>query len=67
MFFSEESDRIQADIAELEEKLTIFKQNNAKVLPDMHSVNMQALQRVETKIAAIEAGIVNSEDKRFYL
>lgn len=66
-FFREESERIKADIAELEQKLAIFKQNNAKMLPEMQSVNMQTLQRVETKIAAIETGLVNLEDKRFYL
>ena len=66
-FFREESERIKTEMTELEEKLAIFKQNNAKLLPDMQSVNMQAMQRIESSIASTNSAIINLEDRKFYL
>ena len=66
-FFREESERIKAVISELEEKLAVFKQENAKMLPEVQQVNMQVLQRIESNITATTTRLLNLEDRKFYL
>ena len=66
-FFREESERIKTMIAELEEKLALFKQNNAKMLPEVQRVNMQVLQRIESNITTTNTTLLNLEDRKFYL
>ena len=66
-FFRSESERIKIVIAELEEKLAKFKQENAKMLPQVQAVNMQVLQRIESRITATNTSLLNLEDRKFYL
>ena len=66
-FFREESDRIKVVITELEKKLAEFKQNNAKMLPEIQNVNMQVLQRIESNIIATNTRLLNLEERKFYL
>lgn len=61
-FFAEEAARQQAHIAELDKKLSDFKQKNQDALPDQLSLNTQVSERTEmdlrdaeTRIAAIDA------------
>ena len=66
-FFKEESERIKSDISELEEKLAVFKQENAKMLPEIQRLNMQVLQRIEANIITTTTRLLNLEDRKFYL
>ena len=66
-FFREESERIKSVIADLEEKLATFKQNNAKLLPQVQAVNMQVLQRLESNVLRTGTTILSLEDRKFYL
>lgn len=66
-FFKQEADRLSALIAELGQKLAVFKKNNAAMLPEVQLLNQQILQRKETEIASTEARLNVLEEKRFYL
>lgn len=66
-FFREESGRIKAIISDLEEKLAKFKQDNAKMLPQLQTMNLQVLQRIESNITSTNTTLLNLEDRKFYL
>jgi len=66
-FFREESERISKIIADLEEKIAQFKQNNAKMLPQVQPMNLQILQRIESNITSTNTTLMNLEDRKFYL
>jgi uncharacterized protein involved in exopolysaccharide biosynthesis len=67
VFFKQETDRLRKLINELEQKLAIFKQENADLLPELQQLNLQILQRKETEIANLEARLNTIEEKKFYL
>lgn len=67
VFFRNESDRIAIIISDLEEKIAQFKQHNAKLLPQVQSVNLQVLQRIESTIRSTNTTLLNLEDRKFYL
>ena len=66
-FFQDESERIKVVISKLEKKLAQFKQNNAKMLPQVQRINMQVLQRIESNLMTINTSLLNLEDRKFYL
>ena len=66
-FFQQETARLAGLIAELEQKLALFKEQNADMLPELQQLNLQMLQRKETEIANLEARLNTLEEKRFYL
>ena len=67
VFFQRETERLSNLIAELEQKLAIFKEQNADMLPELYELNLQMLQRKETEISNLEARLNILEEKRFYL
>jgi len=67
VFFKQETARLGNLISELEQKLAVFKQENADMLPELQQLNMQMLQRKETEIANLEARLNTLEEKQFYL
>lgn len=66
-FFREESERIAIIIKNLEEKIARFKQANAKMLPQVQSLNLQVSERIESKITSINTALLSLEDRKFYL
>lgn len=66
-FFRQEADRLNALIAELGQKLAVFKKENADMLPEVQAINQQILQRKENDIANLEARLNVLEEKQFYL
>jgi uncharacterized protein involved in exopolysaccharide biosynthesis len=66
-FFKQEAERLTKLIAELGQKLAVFKQENADMLPELQGLNQQILQRKETDISNIEARMNVLEENRFYL
>ena len=67
VFFRQETERLRKLINELEQKLAVFKQENADLLPELQQLNLQILQRKETEIANLEARLNTIEEKKFYL
>ena len=67
VFFKQETERLGKLINELEQKLAVFKQENADMLPELQQLNLQMLQRKETEIANLEARLNTIEEKKFYL
>ena len=67
LFFQQETNRLGNLIADLEQKLAIFKQQNADMLPELQELNLQMLQRKETEITNLEARLNTLEERRFYL
>lgn len=67
VFFQQETERLSQLIESLEEKLAIFKQDNAEMLPGLEDLNQQMLQRKETDISNLETRLIALEDKKFYL
>ena len=66
-FFQQEATRLESLIAELGQKLAVFKQENVQLLPELQQLNLQMLQRKETEIANLETRLNTLEEKRFYL
>ena len=66
-FFKQETERLGDLINELEQKLAVFKQENADMLPELQQLNLQILQRKETEISNIEARLSAIDEKKFYL
>lgn len=61
-FLAKEAARLSSEIAELEAKLAVFKQENINKLPELNDMNMKLyeqtesdLERVEEEIQALEA------------
>ena len=67
LFFEEETRRLGNQIGDLEQKLAVFKQQNADMLPELQQLNLQLLQRLESEITGAEAQIRSLEEKKFYL
>lgn len=67
VFFKQETERLGNLISELSQKLALFKQKNAAMLPDVQQINQQILQRKEMEITNTEARLNVLEEKRFYL
>ncbi len=66
-FLTEEADRLRAQIAELEQKLATFKEQNVNRLPELAQLNTQLMDRAERELQDIDNQIRSLEDRRFYL
>ncbi|MGB5279445.1 MAG: Wzz/FepE/Etk N-terminal domain-containing protein [Gammaproteobacteria bacterium] len=67
LFFQQETRRLGNLMAELGQKLAVFKTENASMLPEIQELNLQMLQRKESEISNLEARLNTLEEKRFYL
>src|SRR5690606_14880367 len=50
LFLTAESERLSAQIAELESKLAVFKESYANSLPELMSMNLQFMSRAEEEL-----------------
>ena len=66
-FLTEEATRLEAEINRLEKQLTAFKVENAEQLPELQDLNIQAMQRTETRIENIDTEIRTLEESKIYL
>jgi uncharacterized protein involved in exopolysaccharide biosynthesis len=66
-FFSEEAKRQQDRIAELDKKLSEFKQKNEDRMPDMQLLNTQVSDRTETELREAENRIAAIDSQRVLL
>ncbi|MCI0516285.1 MAG: Wzz/FepE/Etk N-terminal domain-containing protein [Woeseiaceae bacterium] len=66
-FFSEEEERLGANLAELEAKLAEFKERNTGRLPELMNLNMSQLERTQRELEDVERQIYNLEERKLLL
>jgi polysaccharide biosynthesis transport protein len=66
-FFSEESQRESAHIAELDKKLAAFKEKHQDELPDETQLNIQTVQRTELDVRDAENRLAQLDSQRVLL
>ena len=62
-FLSEEADRLEIEIREMEVQLADFKQDNQNNLPELMDVNMRLYEKTETDIERTEDGLRGLQDE----
>jgi len=66
-FLTAEANRLNDEIARLEEQLSAFKERNLYTLPESRDLNTMSLQRAENELADIDTKIQTLEERRIYL
>ncbi len=66
-FFQQESARLSQKMSGLEAKLAKFKQDNADSLPELQTLNMQILEKMETDLSTLSTNLNSLNERRFYL
>lgn len=66
-FLSDEANRLNQQIAELEKRLVEFKESNAGSLPELQPLLREQIARTERELSDAETQIRSLEDRRFYL
>jgi polysaccharide biosynthesis transport protein len=66
-FFSEESQRESAHIAELDKKLAAFKEKHQDELPDVTQLNIQTVERTELDVRDAENRLAQLDSQRVLL
>jgi len=66
-FLTVEANRLNDEIARLEEQLSAFKERNLYTLPESRELNTMSLQRAENELADIDTKIQTLEERKIYL
>ncbi len=66
-FFNAEIARLNKHIDGLENKMAIFKQDNENSLPELQSLNLQLLQRMESDQSQLDAKLDTLNERNTYL
>jgi len=66
-FFAEEAAKLQTQIADLELKLSNFKQRNVGRLPEQVDLNMQLMDRTERELLELTRQVRSLEERKIYL
>jgi len=66
-FLTTEGDRLSGRIAELEKKLSEFKEKNVNQLPELVQFNMQLLDRTEQQLRDVQTELRSLAQQRVYL
>jgi protein tyrosine kinase modulator len=66
-FFSEESARQAAHIADLDKNLTVFKQKHSKDLPELVQLNLQTMERTELELHDAQNKLDSLDSQRVLL
>jgi uncharacterized protein involved in exopolysaccharide biosynthesis len=67
IFLKKESERLNEQIAGLQEKLAAFKEQHANSLPELQSLTMSMMDRTEREMSDVENQIRAQEQTRVYL
>nr|WP_319395369.1 hypothetical protein [uncultured Desulfobacter sp.] len=63
-FLLVESDKVKAQISELEKKMAVFKKENVESLPELFQLNQRTLDRIERDIEYTKENLRNLKEKR---
>lgn len=66
-FFASEAERMRKRVADLEERLAVFKRENVGRLPELNQVNMNVMDRTETEIQNVESQMQALRRERVFL
>lgn len=66
-FLSDEANRLNQQIKDLEKQLAAFKESNAESLPELQTLVREQIDRVERDLADTASQIRAIDDRRFYL
>ncbi len=67
LFLEAEADRLEVELADIEEKISRFKEENFGALPEHQDINIQAYQRAEGQIEDIAQMLASLEERRIIL
>ena len=66
-FLTAEANRLNEEIARIEQQLSEFKEKNLYTLPESRELNTLSLQRAENELADIDTQLQGLEEKKIYL
>ncbi len=66
-FLAQQADALKEKIAELEQRLADFKQQNVENLPELFALNTQLMDRTEKELNDVQQQLRSLEDRRIYL
>ncbi|MGF1615761.1 MAG: lipopolysaccharide biosynthesis protein [Gammaproteobacteria bacterium] len=66
-FLEQEAEKVRAHMAELEERLARFKEQNIGALPEQRDLNLQLIERTERELLNTQSQIRTLEERRIYL
>lgn len=66
-FLSAEANKLRDEIADLETKLAVFKEQNANRLPELGELNLRLMDRTEQQLTDTENHKRSLEERKFYL
>ncbi|MBW1644907.1 MAG: lipopolysaccharide biosynthesis protein [Deltaproteobacteria bacterium] len=66
-FLQQELDNLKKQINELEEKISVFKQQHKFELPEFNSINLQAINRLQRDLDQLETNIRTLQERKIYL
>ncbi len=67
IFLKEESERLNQEIADLQSKIALFKEQHSKSLPELQQLNLSVMNRTESELADAENQIRALEQTKVYL
>jgi len=66
-FLTQEAERLEKQISDLEAQLAEFKAKNVNRLPELNQLNLQIMERTERELMEIQRQIRSLEERRIYL
>ncbi len=66
-FLNQESQRLDKEIQDLQERIATFKEQHANTLPELQQLNLSVMNRTEDEISDIDTQIRAQEQTRIYL
>ena len=66
-FLGEEANKLSEQISDLEARLAVFKEANSGSLPEMQSLNMTLMQRVEEQLRRNDQDVRSLDERIIYL
>jgi len=66
-FLESEADRLEIQLADMEQEISKFKERNAGALPEHEDINLQTFQRIESQIADIDRSLSTLSERRIIL
>jgi uncharacterized protein involved in exopolysaccharide biosynthesis len=66
-FLTDEANKLNLQIAELETQLAVFKEKNINRLPELKDFNMRQMERTETELRDVQGEIRSLDERKVYL